>query len=78
MIEVGFAAIVAVGAGVGVDVESVETETVLASSVTAVCASALPFSVAPVFNTIATWSNMVPLKTAFVPSVVWPATCQKI
>ena len=27
--------------------------TVLASSVTAVCANALPFSVAPVFNTIA-------------------------
>jgi len=51
MTEVGFAEIVAVGVGGGV--EAVVTETVLASSVTAVCASALPFSVAPVFNTIA-------------------------
>jgi len=52
--------------------------TVLASSVTAVCASALPFSVAPVFSTIAVWHNMIPEKLDVVPRVAWPATCQNM
>src|ERR1035437_2445057 len=49
-----------------------------ASSVTAVCASAFPFRCAPVCTTIAVASRMVPLNTDVVPSVVLPATCQKI
>lgn len=52
--------------------------TALASNVTAVCASALPFSLAPVCITIAVLSNIFPLKTAVVPIVVFPATCQKM
>ena len=52
--------------------------TVSPINVTAVCASALPFSVAPLFSTIAVLSNMFPLKTDVVPRVVWPATCQKM
>lgn len=43
-----------VGAGVGVTTtEAVALFTLFASKVTAVCAKALPFNVAPVFNTIA-------------------------
>lgn len=53
-------------------------ETLLESNVTAVCASALPFNVAPVCSTIAVWSRIFPLKTDVVPSVVCPATCQKM
>ena len=49
-----------------------------ASNVTAVWARALPFTVAPVWITIAVISNMVPLKSEDVPRVVWPATCQKM
>ncbi len=52
--------------------------TALAFNVTAVCASARPFNVAPVFSTIAVWHNILPLKTDVVPRVVWPATCQKM
>ena len=42
----------------------------LASNVTAVCARALPFNFAPVCTTIAVWSNIFPLNTDVVPSVV--------
>ena len=51
---------------------------VLATKVTATCASALPFSVAPEFITITVAHKMLPLNTDVVPSVVWPATCQKM
>ena len=44
------------------------------SKVTSVCANALPYSVAPVFITIAVWQRMIPLNWEVVPSVVWPAT----
>lgn len=56
----------------------VGTVTALASNVTAVCANALPFSVAPVFIPISVLDNTIPLKSAVVPSVAWPATCQKM
>ena len=67
-----------VAVGTGVIVCPAGIVTTLPSSVTAVCASALPFSVAPVFSTIAVCPRMFPLKTAVVPSVVWPATCQNM
>ena len=50
--------------------------TVFASRVTAVCASARPFKVAPVLSTIAVWSRIFPLNADPVPRVVWPATTQ--
>ena len=50
----------------------------LASNVTAVCASALPCNLAPVLNTIAVLDKIFPLKSAVVPSVAFPATCQKM
>lgn len=53
MIEVGFAEIVAVGVGAGAGATAAGLVTEFASNVTAVCASALPVSDAPVFMTIA-------------------------
>jgi hypothetical protein len=50
----------------------------LESSVTAVCANALPHNVAPVCSAIFVLSRIFPLKTDVVPSVVAPATCQKM
>src|SRR6202034_2345102 len=49
----------------------------LASNVTAVCDSALPFSFAPVFIVIAVLPRMMPLNTDVVARVVAPPTCQK-
>ncbi len=70
---------VAVAEGVEVAVvEPVGSVTALASSVTPDCASALPLSLAPVFNTIAVWESMIPLKSEVVPKVACPATCQKM
>ena len=51
--------------------------TVVASSVTAVCASARPVIEAPVLKTIAVCDRMMPLNADVVPSVASPATCQK-
>ena len=67
-----------VGSGVGVDTEAVAIETVLASRVTAVWASALPLIVASVFSMIAVWLKIFPLNTELVPSVAWPPTCQNM
>ena len=67
-----------VGTGVGAGDVPAGAVTVLASSVTAVCASALPFSLAPVFITIAVWDNIIPLTSDVVPRVACPATCQKM
>jgi hypothetical protein len=69
--------VVVVVAGVETTATVEGTVTVFASSVTAVWAKALPFNTAPVFNTIAVWSSIFPLKTAVVPIVVCPATTQK-
>ena len=52
--------------------------TAVASNVTAVCAKARPFKVAPVCISINVWHSIIPLKSTVVPSVVWPATCQKM
>jgi hypothetical protein len=52
--------------------------TASAFNVTAVCASALPSSFAPVLITTAVWDKTIPLKSEVVPSVAWPATCQKM
>src|ERR1035437_7712414 len=52
--------------------------TVVAWGVTAVCASALPFSTAPVCNAMFFKSKMFPLNVEVVPRVVVPATCQKM
>src|SRR3989338_4632146 len=58
------------GGGVGTAVAvPVGAVTALASNVTAVCASALPFKVAPVFMAMAVWDNIIPLKFEVVPSV---------
>src|SRR5680860_175199 len=56
-----------------------ENEMVLASSVTWVCASALPFNTAPVCMIICFALNIVPLKVEYVPRVapIGPPTCQK-
>jgi hypothetical protein len=71
---------VGVGVGVGVDVGGVEIgdTMVLDCKVTAVCANALPFNVAPVVSAIAVLSRIIPLKAECVPSVVCPATTQKM
>src|SRR5680860_631776 len=67
--------VVVVGGGTVV----AEDETVLASSVTWVCASALPFNTAPVCMIICFALNIVPLKVEYVPRVapIGPPTCQK-
>ncbi len=75
---------VAVGAKAGVGVEVVTgaglvpvgAVTAFASRVTAVCASARPFNIAPVLRTTAVCESMIPLTFEVVPSVAWPATCQ--
>ena len=63
-------------AGAGAGEGGIITE--FESNVTAVWAKALPFNIAPVFKTMAVWSNIFPLKRAVVPIVVCPATTQKI
>ena len=68
---------IVVGVGVGVVVEIGDTM-VLDCKVTAVCANALPFNVAPVVSAIAVLSRIIPLKAECVPSVVCPATTQKM
>ena len=50
----------------------------LAINVTAVCASALPFSVAPVFIVIFVLANIFPLNSDVVPRATTPATAQKM
>ena len=81
-VDVGFGVDVdvGVGVGVGVDVGGVEIgdTMVLDCKVTAVCANALPFNVAPVVSAIAVLSRIIPLKAECVPSVVCPATTQKM
>ena len=69
---------VAAGVCVGADVADPGAVTALAINVTAVCASALPFSFAPLFITIAVWDNIIPLTSDVVPSVACPATDQKM
>ena len=51
---------------------------VLASKVTAVCASARPVRLAPVLSTICVWLRIFPCMLAVVPTTAWPATCQKM
>src|SRR5680860_312261 len=67
--------VVVVGGGTVV----AKDETVLASSVTWVCASALPFNTAPVCMIICFALNIVPLNVEYVPRVapIGPPTCQK-
>ncbi len=77
-VTVGLGEAVGVAVGVGVDDPPLGAVTALAFNVTAVCASTLPFSFAPVFSTIAVWDNMIPLTSEVVPSVACPATCQKM
>ncbi len=67
-----------VGVGVGVVADPVGIVTVSASKVTAVCAINLPFTVAPVFTTIAVCDNIIPSKLEVVPRLACPATCQKM
>src|SRR5204863_3253114 len=43
-----------------------------------VCASALPFMVAPVCRVMAVFERMTPSKCEFAPTIAWPATCQKM
>ena len=68
--DVDVAAVVAGADAAAVETTSVGSVTAFASRVTAACARALPFRVAPVFNTIVVWSNIFPLNTPFVPMVV--------
>ena len=49
----------------------------LSSSATRLCPSARPFIEAPVLSVIAVFERMIPSKCEVVPSVAWPATCQK-
>ncbi len=56
----------------------VGTVMVLAINVTAVCASALPFSLAPLVIAIFVWANIFPLNSDVVPRVTAPATAQKM
>jgi hypothetical protein len=55
------------------------TVTILPSSVTSVCASALPFNTAPLSMITCFSLNMLPLNVEYVPRVapVPPPTCQK-
>jgi hypothetical protein len=61
--------LVAVGVFVGVTLAD-GAVIALAINVTSVCASALPFSVAPVFIEISVLDRIIPLKSDVVPSVV--------
>ena len=76
-VGVGVELEVEVGVGVGVVVE-IGDVMVLDCKVTALCANAIPFNVAPVVSAIAVLSRIIPLKAECVPSVVWPATTQKM
>jgi hypothetical protein len=76
-VDVGVDVELDVGVGVDVVVEIGDTM-VLDCKVTALCANAKPFNVAPVVSAIAVLSRIIPLKAECVPSVVCPATTQKM
>ena len=76
-VDDGFGVGVAVGVGVIVPAPA-GSVTASAINVTAVCASARPFSFAPAFITTAVLDNMIPLTSEVVPRVACPATCQKM
>jgi len=68
-VDVGVDVELDVGVGVDVVVEIGDTM-VLDCKVTALCANAKPFNVAPVVSAIAVLSRIIPLKAECVPSVV--------
>ena len=58
--------------------EGADYLTVFASSVTAVWASKRPFTVAPVFRTMAVLERTTPSRWEVVPKSAMPATCQNM